>query len=97
MTITLHQYVRHIDVDAFLAAGWKLETPLGHPMMTDSLLMTRDMDEHGKRITVTTANRLPNGEIEILAIIDGKEQILVAARNVAAALSNNITRELSET
>lgn len=96
MTMIFKQYIRPHERGAFEAAGWKVETELGHPMMTESLLVTREMDESGKRISMTTANRLPNGEIEIIARVDTKEQIFVIARHVAASLIENVSRALSE-
>jgi hypothetical protein len=49
-----------------------------------------------KRISLVTSNPTEDGKIEVVALVNRKDEIFVMPRNVAAALIASIAKALAE-
>lgn len=95
---TLRQYIKAEDAAAFQAVGWRIVGSLEgtHHGFYSDLIIERDMAEaDDKRISVVSSNLLESGEVEIIAMIDKKQEALVMSRKVAAALIECLAKSLA--
>lgn len=95
--MTLRQYIKAEDAAAFQAAGWRIVGSLEgtHHGFYSDLIIERDMaEDDDKRIRVVSANRLESGEVEIIAMIDHKQEAFVMSPKVAASLIAAVAKAL---
>jgi hypothetical protein len=99
MTLTLRQYIKVDELPAFEAVGWRVAGNFDQTSKAyyADLIIERDMDETElPRMSVVSANSLDCGEIEVIAVVDRKQQSWIMTRHVAAQLIAAMAKALSE-